>query len=225
MGNQFFGFSAEAFEQFVRSLSIQVFGPGVTAFGSGPDGGREASFQGRVTYPHPPTECWSGYGVIQAKCKEKAESTTVDQNWAIGLLRSELEQFESSSKRVPKPNFYVFVTNVELSSAHNGGREKAERLVKSFYRKLPLKGHAVWDANQIAAFLDAYEGLRHRFSTFITPGDVLAAVIAQFSINGACAVQTLTSFLERELRADESCASRSSWQSHRFPTPPRQAVL
>jgi len=39
MANQFFGFSPEAFEQFARALSLSVFGPGVTAFGNGPDGG------------------------------------------------------------------------------------------------------------------------------------------------------------------------------------------
>src|SRR5271165_2552762 len=34
-----------------------------------PDGGREAIFNGTVAYPHPPADQWSGYGIIQAKCK------------------------------------------------------------------------------------------------------------------------------------------------------------
>ena len=80
MGKQFFGFTPESFEQFARALSLSVFGPGVTAFGNGPDGGREAIFRGEVPYPHPPVARWAGYGVIQAKCKEKTESTQKDQD-------------------------------------------------------------------------------------------------------------------------------------------------
>ena len=79
MRNDFFGFTETGFEEFVRALAVQVFGPGVTAFGDGPDDGREATFSGTVPYPHPETECWNGYGVIQAKCKSKSESTTKDQ--------------------------------------------------------------------------------------------------------------------------------------------------
>src|SRR5438067_1174293 len=75
MGHQFFGFTADSFEQFVRTVSLAVFGPGVTVFGDGPDGGREAIFNGTVPYPSPPADQWTGYGVIQAKCKARSEGT------------------------------------------------------------------------------------------------------------------------------------------------------
>ncbi len=204
MSNQFFGFSPDAFEQFVRALSLSVFGPGVTAFGNGPDGGREATFRGEVAYPHPPTTCWSGYGVIQAKCKEKSESTEKDQKWALGLLKDELDLFVSKPKRKPKPEYYVFVVNVELSSNAGGARDDANALIQSYYGKLPLKGHAVWDANQLNAFLNTYENLRKRFSAYVTPGDVLAAMLAAIERTQPNARRILTGFLERELRADES---------------------
>ena len=77
------GFPPESFEQFVRVLALEVFGPGVTAFGNGPDGGREATFDGPVPYPFPPSSQWHGYGVIQAKFKEKPETTQEDQAWAL----------------------------------------------------------------------------------------------------------------------------------------------
>ena len=102
MGNQFFVFSPESFEQFVHALAIVVFGPGVKAFGNGKDVGREATFNGTVPYPHEPTDCWSGYGVIQAKCKEKPESTTIDQKWAIDQLKGELELLVNTASRQPK---------------------------------------------------------------------------------------------------------------------------
>ena len=129
MANEFFGFSPESFEQFVRALALSVFGPGVTAFGNGPDGGREATFRGEVPYPYPPTTQWSGYGVIQAKCKEKPESSEKDQKLALKLLADELKTFVTSEKRNPKPEYYVFVTNVELSSAGGGGRDAADTLL------------------------------------------------------------------------------------------------
>jgi hypothetical protein len=87
MGEQFFGFSSDAFEQLVRSVALAVFGPGLTAFGPGPDGGREATFHGKVPYPYPPATCWSGYGVVQAKCKDSPESRQKDQSWALTQLR------------------------------------------------------------------------------------------------------------------------------------------
>ncbi len=203
MGNEFFGFSPDAFEQFVRALALYVFGPGVKAFGNGPDGGREAIFSGEVPYPFPPATQWSGYGVIQAKCKEKPESTEKDQQWALNLLKQELEEFVKSKKRSPKPEYYVFVTNVELSAAGNGW-DKADELVRNYYGKLPFKGHEVWDANQLRAFLARYDALRRRFVAYLTPGDVLAALLADIERRRANATHVLATFLERELRADEA---------------------
>ena len=204
MANPFFGFSPEAFEQFVRALAMSVLGPGVSAFGNGPDGGREAVFRGEVPYPYPSATQWSGYGVIQAKCKEKPESTDTDQKWALKQLNCELETFVQSDKRDPKPEYYVFVTNVELSSAAGGGRDQSDRLVRSYYGKLPLKGHAVWDANQLTAFLATYENLRKRFKEFLTPGDVLSAMLADIERRKPNVTRILSAFLERELRADEA---------------------
>jgi hypothetical protein len=204
MANQFFGFSPESFEQFARALGLSIFGPGITAFGNGPDGGREATFRGEVPYPFPPATQWSGYGVIQAKCKEKSESTKKDQQWALRLLSEELEAFVNGQKRNPKPEYYVFVTNVELSSVADGGRDEAEGLIGSYYKRLPLKGHAIWDANQLTAYLDRYEELRRRFSAYLTPGDVLAAMLANVERRRPNATSLLSTFLERELLADEA---------------------
>jgi hypothetical protein len=43
---------------------------GIEAPGSGPDGGRDASFRGRVPYPSS-ADPWSGFGILQAKFKER----------------------------------------------------------------------------------------------------------------------------------------------------------
>ena len=178
MPHHFFGFTADSFEQFARALSLIIFGPGVTVFGDGPDGGREAIFNGSVPFPHPPTEHWSGYGVIQAKCKAKTDGTEKDQKWALDLLRKELDLFVSSEKRRPKPEYYVYVTNVDLSAAGKGW-DAADALVRSYYDKLPLKGHAVWGASQLSGYVDRFEEIRKRFTAYLTTGDILAALLAR----------------------------------------------
>jgi hypothetical protein len=60
------GLSARSFEQLVQSLATKVLGIKVQVFGDGPDGGREATFDGRVPYSTGAAS-WDGYGVIQAK--------------------------------------------------------------------------------------------------------------------------------------------------------------
>src|SRR6266545_1895432 len=54
------------FEDLCRALAVHVLGPGIQAFGDGPDGGREASFEGLVGYPTAAGP-WDGYGVLQVK--------------------------------------------------------------------------------------------------------------------------------------------------------------
>jgi hypothetical protein len=63
-----------------QALSAYVLGPGIEAFGSGPDGGREATFDGRAQYPSL-TDPWDGFVVLQAKFKERLLGTGADTTW------------------------------------------------------------------------------------------------------------------------------------------------
>jgi hypothetical protein len=199
-----FGFSPESFEQFIRATSIAVMGPGVTAFGDGPDGGREATFKGVVPYPFPPAQHWSGYGVVQAKCKTKSEGAEHDQKWALEALKSELEKFAAAQSRRTQPDYYVFATNVGLSSAINGGKDAAHKILASYSNRLRLKDFAIWDANQLAAFLDLHSQLRSRFAPQLISGDVLSEMLAYLHANVPSAARVICSYLERELRIDEA---------------------
>jgi hypothetical protein len=199
----FQGFSPDSFEQFIRALALKVLGPGVTIFGNGPDGGREATFQGKVNYPHPPNNTWDGYGVIQAKFKEKPESTKKDQAWAARQLKEELNRWKTSAKRVPKPEYFIFCTNVELSSAANGGRAAVEKVFKDQEKALGLKAYAIWDANQLVSYIDGYAEIRQRFSCFFTPGDLLAEFAKVLATTGPNPDAILTTYLCREILADE----------------------
>jgi len=96
----FQGFSPDSFEQFIRALALKVLGHGVTIFGNGPDGGREATFEGKVSFPSPPENIWDGYGVLQAKFKEKIETTQKDQQWAKSQLEAELNKWVVKERRL-----------------------------------------------------------------------------------------------------------------------------
>ena len=206
MRQLFSGFSPESFEQFSRAIALVIFGPGVSAFGNGPDGGREATFDGAVPYPYPPTDQWMGYGVIQAKFKEKIETTEKDQKWALDLLESELKLFATKRKKSRKPQYYVFVTNVELSSAAGGGRDQADGIVAKYRAALGILGHSIWDANQLSSLVDESrcDELRRRYSAFLTTGDVLAVLLDELVRRRSDTIRILTTYLERELGDDRT---------------------
>ncbi|MGZ4955112.1 MAG: NACHT domain-containing protein [Methylobacter sp.] len=198
----FQGFSPDSFEQFIRALSLKVIGPGVTVFGNGPDGGREATFQGKINFPSPPSNVWDGYGVLQAKFKEKVEDTQKDQKWAKSQLEDELNVWISNSNRTPKPDYFIFCTNVELSSAANGGKDAITQIFDDRKAAIGLKDYAIWDANQLKAYVDGYAEIRQRFECFFTPGDLLAAIAKKLS-NTANPDAILTAYLSKEILVDE----------------------
>jgi hypothetical protein len=198
----FEGFSPDSFEQFIRALALKVLGPGVTLFGNGPDAGREATFQGTVNFPFPPHDIWDGYGVIQAKFKETIEDTKKQQTWALNQLKSELDVWKTSTKRAPKPDYFVFCTNVQLTSTAKGGRAACEKALEEYRVASGLKGYAIWDANQLQGYIDGYEEIRERFCSFLTPGDLIAKFSKLLSrVPDAEAI--LGSFLCSEIIADE----------------------
>ena len=77
MADDLTGLGARGFERMCQALASYALGPGIQVFGDGPDGGREASFDGRLRYPTA-EEPWDGYGVLQAKYKEKVTTSGQD---------------------------------------------------------------------------------------------------------------------------------------------------
>jgi hypothetical protein len=54
------------FEHLVQSLSRKILGNGLITFGDGPDGGREATFDGEAPSPCE-KKCWKREWVIQGR--------------------------------------------------------------------------------------------------------------------------------------------------------------
>lgn len=175
--------SDRAFEQLSVALSLQVLGSGVQAFGSGPDGGREATYKGPVNWSATAgmgSDSWNGYVVIQAKQKTVSDADPrKNAAWLRGQIKDELDRWEHpDSKRGRLPEYLIFVTNVRLSSVpSSGGIDRldayiSERKTQSLAEK-GFKGWKIWHRDQLNGLLTIHESIRHAFPAMLTVGDVL----------------------------------------------------
>ncbi|MDK9700144.1 MAG: hypothetical protein OEM52_08375 [bacterium] len=191
-----------SFEHIVQALAKKVIGEGVTPFGDGPDGGREATFTGPMDYPSKTKGKWDGYLVIQCKYRQRPESD--DTAWAIKQLKEELEKYtKKDSKRRIGPDYFLFVTNVVLPpKAKTGGHDKIMAVLAGYQKKLKLKGYDVWGYDDLSRFLDGAEGVRNAYTHLITPGDVLAAMKKQLKDAQPDFTKILQNYLQKELLDD-----------------------
>jgi hypothetical protein len=215
------GLSPRSFEQLIQAIAVKVFGPKVVVFGDGPDGGREATFEGMVPYPSK-EQGWNGYGIVQAKFLQRPLGAPHDGEWAIQQLRDEVTAFGAQIKLprrkkagpAPKlndlkkprrpPEYYIFVSNAVLTPAAQGGtKDKAYAVLDEFKKQVGLKDFDIWDYDKICSYLDGYEDVRHEYGGFISTGDVLAQVIQWLKPQRADFKQVIYKFLQEELLADQ----------------------
>jgi hypothetical protein len=180
-----------AFEQLAVALSLKVLGPGVEAFGSGPDGGREATYEGPVNWSATTglgCGSWDGYVVIQAKQCEHPADPQRNAAWLRKQIDVELDMWTSeTSNRGRFPQYIVFVTNVRLSStAGAGGIDSLNEVIRKrvhgegtggagrTLRARGLRDWKIWHRDQVNALLTAEEGIRGAFPAMLTAGDILA---------------------------------------------------
>jgi hypothetical protein len=179
-----------AFEQAIAALALKVLGPGVEAFGSGPDGGREATYTGPVNWSRTASlgsGSWDGYVVIQAKQCESPADPQSNASWLRKQIGRELDAWtEEGSKRGRFPEYIIFATNVRLSSAPgNGGIDsineylgkRARGNASAGQRSLTergLKDWKIWHRDQINALLTTEGGVRRAFPAMLTAGDILS---------------------------------------------------
>lgn len=200
------GLSTRSFEKLIQALVGRVLGSGTITFGDGPDGGREATFEGKMDYPSE-ADPWDGYCVVQAKFRQRPKGAKSDSGWALKELEGELKDFADPKKRRRCPDYYLFATNVVLTPvSDSGGKDQAAALFRKYRKKVPLRDWAIWDGDEIARFLDTYEGIRRAYAAWITPGDVLAEVMQQLASKKRDFLEVMTNFLAKELRCDQ-CAN------------------
>ncbi|MEU9178750.1 tetratricopeptide repeat protein [Streptomyces sp. NPDC048550] len=197
------------FEHLSQALALHVLGPGVEVFGDGPDGGREASFEGLQEFPSADAP-WRGYGVLQAKFRQRPERTGDDAKWLIRHITAELREWadpESGRARNGRmPEYILFTSNVLLSSIpRTGGIDRVQEAILQQVQELglPLKGWAVWHGEKICRLLDDRPGLRRTYAHAVTSGDVLSTLqdaLLEGRFREAGADASAPAGLPRELR-------------------------
>lgn len=165
-----------AFEHLVNQLALRVLGPGLSTFAAGPDGGRDAYFEGGAPYPSQ-TDAWSGVWYFQSKY-HAADTSADAQKWLLNAISAELEAFGSPSSRRTWPDIWIVATNVDPSGhAQTGTFDKAKQLVRKARSRLAPRFH-IWNGKKIVDLLVQYPEVARHFRHFLTPGHVVAELLA-----------------------------------------------
>ena len=197
------GLSSRSFEQLVQAIALKVIGPVVSIYGDGPDGGREATFDGKTFYPSPQNS-WKGYGVIQAKFLQMPAGTSKDGQWAVSQLKKELKEYDKPDTNRRIPFYYIYATNVKLTAVPKvGSKDQVHAVLEEFQDRHSLKAYDVWDYDKIRSILDNSIDIRLAYMAWITPGDVLAATMQHMPSSPIQLDAILHNFLQKEMLADE----------------------
>ncbi|MCE4267224.1 NACHT domain-containing protein [Rhodococcus globerulus] len=194
------------FEHVVQALAMQEIGPNMSSFGDGPDGGREARWDGPCQSLNT-APSWSGYGVIQAKFRLHTSDPEDNYKWIRAEVSKELTEWANEeSKRKIKPEFILFATNVRLSAASGGGKDKIRQFIKekSLSLGLNLSDSRLWDYDDIRSLLDDSNDIRIRYAAFLTPGDVISRLMHDLSWNDEQFKRTMLSHAARTFMDDNS---------------------
>ncbi|MFM9379456.1 NACHT domain-containing protein [Gordonia sp. VNK21] len=184
-----------AFEQLSVALAVALLGPGVEVYGSGTDGGREATYTGAIEWPAVaggavgPDEAWTGYTVVQAKQCERPTSPSRDLAWLKGQVRGELDTW-ASGERSKLPDNLLFVTNARLSAKDvTGGIDEIKNYISSQLDRDRVDGEGrpvgtlrrrglakvhVWHRDMLNAIVSANSSIRDAFPALLTVGDLLS---------------------------------------------------
>jgi hypothetical protein len=192
--------SSRSFEQLIQSLALKVLTPGLIIFGDGPDGAREATYEGRLQYPTT-RKPWDGYLVLQAKFKQTPEGTTQDGKWLLAQLKTDLQKFKKRALRAPE--YYLLCTNVKLSAvARKGAKDLALDLLGKARARTKLRDFDIWDYDKLRGYLDDAPAITRTYAAWITPGDVLTEVIKSLYAEPNF-THVMGNFLQKELLADQ----------------------
>ncbi|MEU5387863.1 tetratricopeptide repeat protein [Kitasatospora cineracea] len=165
----------EKFEKMCQVLAINAFGAGTQVFGDGPDGGRDASFEGIMDYPSK-TAPWKGYCVLEAKYKKEVEGNQKDADWLIEQIRRYLDKWANPQARRVQlgrvPDYLVVATNVKLSpDAGRGGIDRVDEFLRKRVEELglPIKGWHLWHRDKIFRLLESNRNVREAYAEDLRP--------------------------------------------------------
>ncbi len=194
----------------IQSISLQELGPGVVVYGDGKDGARDATFRGKVNYPNKSSQ-WDGYIIIQVKYRQKQfDEPSKAGDWALSQLETDLKKFGSTPETRPAPDYYILVTNVDLTPVPSVGTEALLRAkLAEHAARLSLKGYDVWDGNKVRRLLDAHRDIAVAYGGYITAGDVLAKMQSYLEGLHPNFENVMSDYLQSELEGPDQYARLS----------------
>lgn len=203
-------FSPQSFERLAQSLCVAMLGDGTAIFGSGPDGAREATFEGEVPYPSE-AERWNGYIVAQAKCRETPRGDIRDARWLGQQIKDDLNKFLDPRRKLRTPEYYLIITNVSLSpDPEHGGKKVVQKILAEYKAVIGYRDAVVVAAEEIERLLDKHDGIRKAYAAWTTPGDVLSILID--TLDRPHLKRLLPLALARDLRNERDARLRDAGQ-------------
>ncbi len=139
--------SPGSFEELVVKICQQILGLGTITFGTGPDGGRDAFFEGTAQRFPSEREPWTGQFVIQAKHTEKADASCSERSFVRLLTETEAPKVAALRQRGRCDNYLLF-TNRKL------GALTEEKLVMELRQETGLTNVAIIGKETLTNYLD-----------------------------------------------------------------------
>jgi hypothetical protein len=190
------------FERLATGLCTEYIARGLRIFGSGTDGGREATFEGKMNYPST-TAPWDGYLVVQCKQKQSRGTPKEEAAWAISQLDAEMAKYKTAKKPRRIPAYFLFITNAHLSAQQGtGGKDKFMERLQYWGAELGMKATDVWDRDKLNNLVNLTPKIAQRFG-LLHSGNLIHYAAHAFLAHQEGIETTLSIFLQEELRADQ----------------------
>ena len=147
------------FEMLSKSLLKLIIGPGVSSFGGTQDKGRDATYEGKASFPSKDNP-WDGFWIFQVKSKELEKLETPTQ--INSFYRDVDKEILNIKERYEKwPDNYILILNFCISA-------KTKDDLKNRVLNLGFDGNFHTIAGQeICEFLDIYPQIRRTYPQLI----------------------------------------------------------
>ena len=131
-------------------------------------------------------------------------------SWAVGQLELDLKKFGPAPPKKKPPDYYILVTNVDLTPVADVGTEALlKKKMAEYAAQLNLKGYDVWDGNKVRRLLDAHRDIAFSYGGYITAGDVLARMQSYLEGLQPNFEHVISDYLQSELIGPEQYARLS----------------
>lgn len=174
-----------SFEHMAISLAMRELGAGVTAFGPGPDAGRDGYFEGEAPYPARTKRHWDGRWYLQAKFRAPSLGGN-PQTWLVGEVKKEIAAFKKPGSNRKWPDNWIIITNVDPSgAAQTGAFDRCRKEVEEAADKKLASHFDIWGGAKVLSLLSKHQDVARTYGHFLTPGHILTELYEAIRLNKA----------------------------------------